>query len=93
MHRSTSSKHDNSDGEFLLPNEQVQAMGSVPQYIQNIQHNNGDMNLSAAVLSDDTKLEQYVDGGVASECHDCNVDNCTDNISGMVKMSTPNIDQ
>lgn len=84
MHRSASSKRDNSDAEFLLPNEQVQAMGSVPQYIQH----NADMDLLPVQnLFDDTKSEQYVDGGGGIECLDSNVEN------GVVNILPANIEQ
>lgn len=86
--RSILSKHDNSDGEILLLNEQAQAMGSIPQFIQNDQHNTDDIDLSPVI-----SIEQYVEGGIAIEYNEYNEENCAGKINDMVMIPALNIDQ
>lgn len=77
--RSTSSKHENSDDEFLLLNEQVQAEGNAPHH--QIQHNDETDAFSADSSNDGNMKEHGINDGNDNECHQCNMANASDDVN------------
>lgn len=86
--RSTSSKHENSDDEFLLLNEQAQAEGSVPHH--QIKHNDDTEVLSAHPSNEAETLSNNDDN--ADECPECIMAGANDAAS-VANVSASNLDQ
>lgn len=87
--RSTSSKPDADDSEFLLLNEQAQAEGNAPH--QQIQPNNDIDCIDSAIPTDDRGPEQSNgnDDAIEQQQQQCNADTSPDDNSiGDVSNST-----
>lgn len=89
--RSTPSKPDNDDGEFLLLNEQAQAEGNAPHH-QIQPTNDTDRTESTAVPMGDRGTDQSHGDASAAEHQECSIEMPADD-RDFADVSAPNADQ